>query len=352
LRFAIGHLLPTRMLRPAGPPYDPGMHWLDRASAAALRRLPRRKLVFRDGWGDRDRIDAYLGRVATLPSIPDPPIERSAEQRSDGRIRYDLTFESPAEDLPDASRPARVTVITADPEPERIVILMSQWNDHEAAARIRLAGMLLEHGIASAIMENPYYGRRRPVAGDEQPISTVADFGAMGRAAVLEGRVLARHFFDQGYRVGVSGYSMGGNLAGFVAAGVPFPIAAAPLAAAHSPGPVFLDGVLRSTIAWEALGGDDPGTARALRRYLSAATVLDHPPARHLRAAVLVAATKDGYVPTSAVQAVHRHWPGSKMEWVNGGHGWLLWRRKDRLVGGILESFRRLEELEAGGEAA
>jgi hypothetical protein len=240
-------------------------------------------------------------------------------------------------------------MITTNTEPDRIVVLMSQWNDHDGTARLQMAEMLLKRGVASAILENPYYGERRPIPGDGQPISTVADFGAMGRAAVLEGRVLARHFHDRGHRVGVSGYSMGGNLAAFVAAGVPFPVAAAPLAGSHSPGPVFLDGVLRSTIAWEALGGDDDATAAALRQYLSAATILDHPPPDHTRAAVLVAATKDGYVPTSAVQAVHRHWPGSRMDWVNGGHGWLLWRRKERLAAAIAEAFDRLDALEASG---
>lgn len=323
------------------------MHWMDRAAALAFRRLPREHRVFRDGWGDRDRIDAYLARVGTLPPVPQPPIaERVADGGRDGHVAVDLSFESPAEDLPDASRTARARVITTDPEPERIVVLLSQWNDHDAAARRQLAHRLLQRGIASVILENPYYGSRRPVPGDQQPIATVADFGPMGRAAVMEGRVLARHFHDRGHRVGVSGYSMGGNLAAFVAATVPFPVAAAPLAGSHSPGPVFLGGVLRSTVDWEALGGETAETSEALFDYLAAATILDHPPPAHLRAAVLVAATKDGFVPTSAVQAVHRHWPGSKMEWVNGGHGWLLWRRKERLVDGIVDAFDRLAALD------
>ena len=67
-------------------------------------------------------------------------------------------------------------------------------------------------------------------------------------------------------------------------------MAAAPLAGAHSPAPVFLDGILRSTIDWEALGGDTPDNAAALRDYLGSASILDFPPSSYLRAAVLVAA--------------------------------------------------------------
>jgi hypothetical protein len=326
------------------------MHWMDRAAAAALRRLAAHRRVFREGWGDRDRIDAYLGRVRTLPPIADPPILERPARRSGHFVIRDISFESPAEDLPPASRSARARVISSDEDPERIVVLLSQWNDHDYRARHRLARLLLDRGIAAVIPEHPYYGDRRPVAGVEQPIATVADFGPMGRAAVLEGRVLARHFHRAGYRVGVSGYSMGGNLAAFVGATVPFPVATAPLAGAHSPAPAFLDGVLRVSIDWDALGGDNPETDARLREYLGSATILDHPPPSHLRTAVLVAGTKDGFIPTAAVHAVHRHWPGSRLDWVNAGHGSMLWHRKDRLVGGIVDSFDRLEALEGVGE--
>ena len=165
----------------------------------------------------------------------------------------------------------------------------------------------------------------------------------MGRSAVLEGRVLADHLRRQGYRVGVSGYSMGGNMAGFLAAAMPFPVATALLAAPFSPGPPFLHGILRTTIAWEALGGDTPEVRDRLSEVLHSASVLRFPAPPHTRAAVLVAATRDGYVPTAAAQAVHRHWPGSEMEWVNAGHGSLLWFHRDRLVEAVVRSFERLD---------
>jgi len=327
------------------------MHWLDRISASALGRTPAHRRVFRDGWGDRDLIDAYLGRVATFPPLEIPPIVEHPPHRDGDRVITGIEFESPAEDLPERARIARARLVSSDPEPERVVVLMSAWNDHDYRSRTRIAERLLPHGIASVMLENPYYGDRRPVPGDEQPIATVADFGMMGRAAVLDGRVLAGYFRRRGAVVGVGGFSMGGNLAAFVAAGVPFPVATAPLAASHSPAPVFLDGILRSTIAWDALGGERPDVEHALWDYLVAASVLDHPPRPHLQNAVLLAATKDGYVPTSAIQALHRHWPGSALEWINAGHGSLAWRHHGRMAEAIVRSFDRMAAGPAGTTA-
>jgi pimeloyl-ACP methyl ester carboxylesterase len=119
-------------------------------------------------------------------------------------------------------------------------------------------------------------------------------------------------------------------------------VAAALLAAPFSPGPPFLHGILRHTIDWEALGGDTPEVRQRLSEILHSASILRFPAPPHTRAAVLVAATRDGYVPTASTQAVHRHWPGSSLEWVNAGHGTLLWRNRDRLVDAVVRSFERL----------
>ncbi len=315
-----------------------------------MRRMPSHERPFRDGWGDRGLIDAYLGRVATLPAPAEPPITAGPFRRSRGRLIQDLAFESPAEDLPDETRRARARFVTDEHHPQRVVILMAQWNDHDARARSTIAGRLLDRGIASVIPVNPYYEDRRPVPNDPQPIATVADFGMMGRAAVLEGRTLAAHFAGAGYQVGISGFSMGGNLASFVATALPFPVAAAPLAASHSPAPVFLDGIMRESIDWDALGGETAENERRLRAYLASASILDHPPPEYLQASVLLAGTIDGFVPTSAVLAVHRHWPGSLMGWVNAGHSLLLWQRKNRLVDAIVESFDRFDALVGASE--
>lgn len=318
------------------------MHWLDRVSARALAHTPPHKRVFRAGWGDPDALAAYLEVAALSTPIPDIPIEEGPERSFDSLAGRDLLFESPGRFLPEASRLARARLVTPPDGTDRVVVLMAAWNDQGYKGRLPLARDLAVRGIASVMLEQPLYGERGTLPGDEQPIATVADFMWMGRSAVLEGRVLAAHFRRQGHRVGVTGYSMGGNMAGFLAASMPFPVAPALLAASFSPGPPFLHGILGGTIAWEALGGDTPETRQRLSDVLHSASILRFPAPPHTRAAVLVAATRDGYVPTASTQAIHRHWPGSIMEWVNAGHGTLLWFHRDRLVGAVVRAFERL----------
>ncbi len=319
------------------------MHWLDRFAARALARTPPQRRVFRHGWGDTDILDYYVINARHAPPIPEIPIIEHPARRQGDTVIQDLAFESPGEYLPEAARLARARLITTTEEPNRLVLLAAAWNEDGYGARTKLAHLLAEHGIASVLLEQPLYGLRSPLPEGEQPITSISDFAVMGRSAVGEGRVLAGHFHRLGYTVGVSGFSMGGNTAAFVAATVPFPVAAAPIAAAHSAAPPFLNGLIQLTFDWDALGGDNPDTRRRLRDFLLSASVLYFDPPVVPEAAVLLAATRDGYVPTSSVQAIHRHWPGSSMQWTNAGHGSLLLRHKHRFVAAICESFDRLE---------
>ncbi|MBN2114023.1 MAG: alpha/beta hydrolase family protein [Acidimicrobiia bacterium] len=319
------------------------MHWLDGLSARALARTPPHKRVFRRGWGDPEALAAYLEEAAEAPPLPAAEVTAGPDLSWDGVKAQDLIFESPGRYLPEAGRLARARLIHPANGNGRAVVLMAAWNDHGYGGRRKLARDLAARGIASALLEQPLYGARRADPTDEQPITTVTDFMWMGRSAMLEGRVLADWLRRQGHTVGVSGYSMGGNMAGFLAATMPFPVAPALLGASFSPGPPFLHGILRTTVDWEALGGNAPDVHQRLSEVLHSASILRFPAPPHTRAAVLVAATRDGYVPTAAAQAVHRHWPGSQMEWVNAGHGTLLWFHRDRLVEAVVRAFDRLD---------
>jgi hypothetical protein len=299
--------------------------------------------VFRDGWGDPDGLAWFREVAQTSPPIPELPVLARPGVRDGDAVITDVEFESPiAERLPEAARRARARIVLPTEGADRITLLMAAWNDHDFRTRMTLARLLLERGIGVAMLENPFYGSRRPDPEDPQPMRDVATFGAMGRATVLEGRVLAKYLRDAGHTVGVSGFSMGGNMAAFVSATLPFPVASAPLAASHSPGPPFVTGILSVTVAWDALGGNGAATRARLEEHLLLASVTAFPPPARSDAAVIVAGTVDGYVPTAAVQAIHRHWPNSELDWVNVGHGALIWRRKDRLVDGIVRAFERL----------
>ena len=314
------------------------MHPIDRAAAVMVRPGPRRLRIFPGGWGET-RYVGMLGDVAALAA--DPPqltISWSPTKHLADRTVRDGHFTAPT-DLPPPARTAAIRLVEPHGDTARLCLLMAAWNDHGYDTRQQLADELVHRGIGSLILEIPYYGHRRVVPADDQPIQTVADFARMGLGAATEGRALLEHFRHQ-YQMGVSGYSMGGNIGAMVGATAANPVAVAPLAASHSPGPVFLEGVISNGIQWQALGGEDQ--ADQLREALAAASVLRLPTPDWTRAAVMVAARADGFVPSSAVEALHRHWPGSELRWRPGGHATLLWRQRRVLADAICESFDRL----------
>jgi hypothetical protein len=315
------------------------IHPIDRSSGLLLSNGPQRLRVFQDGWGDPERIEQLV-----IPDELDPPASIDIDWLDPivegGLTVRDGVFASPGELLPPDATTAHVRqVIPRDPA-NRMCVLMAAWNDHGYATRTKLAARLAERGIASAILENPFYGHRRPQPEADQPIRTVGDFAVMGRSAVAEGRALLAHFAAD-YQVGVSGYSMGGNVSALVGALMDFPVAIGALAASHSPGPVYLDGVLVNGIDWEALGGRETAEPR-LREILTGASVLGVEPKPHTAYAVIVGAKSDGYVPLQATIDLHEHWPGSELRLIRGGHATLIWFGKDVLVDAIVDSFDRL----------
>lgn len=304
---------------------------MDRAAGALFGLGLGRTFV--DGWGDEEFL-----RLLHQPLDEDPlPIEPSeAPTRRVGDLVFrDGSFPSPAVGLPDASRLAHYLRVEPAGGVAGTVILLAAWGEHGYLRRLQLARCLAEEGLASLVLENPFYGQRRPRPG--QVIRTVAEFAVMGRAAVEEARSLMMHFADA--PVGVSGFSMGANTAALAGAAMPIPVAIAPLAPSPSPGPVWTEGIISRVVDWDALGDAGP---RRLGEELGAVSVLDIPPRPHTRGAVLVGASSDGYIPRAATMALHEHWPGSELRWVKAGHGTLIWRHKRQLARAVVDSFQRL----------
>ncbi len=320
------------------------MHWLDRAAQLSAARTPANKRPFNLGWGDPAVVQWYLENARAVPPIASVEVRTRPARRLGDVVVRDLEFRSPFELLPEAVSTVRARWFTTRNEPARVVILHASWNDEDYRSRARLARDLLGRGVATVIPQHPFYGDRRRSRHLETPIPLVSDFCLMGRGGVLEGRALAAHLHRAGYTVGVSGYSMGGNIAGFVGTLVDFPVAISAIATSYSAGPPFMSGLLRRTIAWEALGGETPQVVDRISSVLHAGSLLDHHPPPHASNAVLLAGTRDGFVPTSATQAIHRHWVGSKMQWVRAGHASLLFTKRDLMADVIVESFDRLEQ--------
>ncbi len=319
---------------------NPGVHPIDRL-ATILMRLDRGRLgIFPEGWGDTTTLEMIGSPPRPEDPIPELDVVWGRKEEHRGlRVRRG-TFASPVSDrLPLECRPVPIEVVEPAAGTDRMVLLMAAWNDHGFATRRKLVALLAERGIGAAMVDIPFYGDRRLTAHPAQAIRTVANFMVMGHGALHEARALLA-MFRSSYTPGVSGYSMGGNMAALVSASMPFPVATAPHAASHSPGPVYLDGVLSTAVDWSALGGGD--ARDRLRTMLSAVTVLATDPLPHHAAAVLVAARKDGFVPVSATKALHRHWTGSELIWVDAGHASLLGRHRPELADSVVRAFDRL----------
>lgn len=314
------------------------MHQIDRLGALVAGSPKLTEPLFQHGWGPYAGLMEDLGR---WPTATNQVFEAKPPVKVADITITDLRFASPYPWLPDSSRLGYVRLLSPD-SPDRVVLMMASFNDHGYDTRQAIAKYLLRRNIAVAILENPFYGLRRPREG--QPLQTASDLLTMGIAAVRDGlEVLAMLRSRDNWQLGVAGYSMGANTAALVAAVSDGPVACAALAASHSPGPVFTEGALRASVDWEALGGD--GAVADLAGLFGQATVLRFEPQAHLSKAVILGVEGDGYVPRSATIELASHWPGSELHWIPGGHATVLWSRKRTLADLIERSFDRLDDV-------
>ncbi len=318
------------------------VHFVDVAAGALLRLGPARSRVFPDGWGDQTLLE--LLRDPGMLSEPVPAADimwGRKEERRGSRVTRGQFISPSAVLLPEEARVVTVEQVEPPSGTAPLMILLPAWNDHGFEQRRGLAALLLRSGIGSIMFDVPLYGSRRTTTESEQAIRTVADFALMGVGGIRDALSISESLQRTH---GFAGFSMGGNLAALAAAASRFRVAMAGMAASHSPGPVYLDGVLSHAIEWESLGGR---TAEPrLRDLLSSASALEFEARDHLGAAVLLAAKSDGFVPFDAAQALARHWDAD-LRTLPGGHATALWRHRPSFAEAIADSFRRLEALDA-----
>ncbi len=318
------------------------MHPFDRAAVVGLRLARKASAVFPEGWGDERDLALLSTRDFDVEPAPIEVVWGRKEEHRGFRLRRGQATSPVAPRLPPDSRVMSLEMVEPAAGSDAMCVLMPAWNEHGFDRRRKLSAELAARGIGSVAFDIPLYGSRRVVAPDLQPIRTVANFAVMGWGAVAEAlSVIAAMSRD--HRIGVAGFSMGGNLAALVAAVSPVETAMAGMAASHSPGPVYLDGILNRAIDWKALGGREQAQSR-LRSVLGSASVLEVEPLPHLASAVLVVGDRDGFVPASASQALASHWPGAEVRSVPGaGHATLLWKHSSMLVEAVADSFARLD---------
>ncbi|XP_050417667.1 protein ABHD18 isoform X1 [Patella vulgata] len=114
--------------------------------------------------------------------------------------------------------------------------------------------LLKEAGIASIILENPYYGSRKPKSQTRSSLHNVSDLFVMGGALVLESLALFNWCERQGWGpFGLTGVSMGGHMASLAATNWDKPISLVPCLSWSTASCAFTQGVLSGAIPWEVL---------------------------------------------------------------------------------------------------
>lgn len=294
---------------------------MDRAVGHFLGRAS----LFKEGWGDAVTL-SELSKPAPTEDHPSPiDIVWDAPQSFAGVTRRTGTFLSPAFELlhDDATRTARIEVLRPASSMRALCLHLASSGEEGFMRRRTFALPLVKRGIGAVILENPFYGRRRPKGQQGYFVRSVAEQLMMNRATVREARALLAHYRGEGVeKLAVSGYSMGGFMSALTATRCSFPVAVIPCAAGLSPAPVFVEGVLSRSIEWRSLSESDGGEVAARAKL---AEIL-HAVAGYLvtapkpKSAILVAARDDGFVHARDVEALARAWPDAELRWLEGGH--------------------------------
>ncbi|XP_064637354.1 protein ABHD18-like [Lineus longissimus] len=136
-----------------------------------------------------------------------------------------------------------------------VLHLAGTGDHHFNRRRFLLARPLLkEYGIASIILENPYYGVRKPPAQLRSSLHNVSDLFVMGGALICESVALFHWCERNGYGpLGISGLSMGGHMASIAATNWDKPLSLTPCLSWSTASNVFTQGVMSGAIPWHLL---------------------------------------------------------------------------------------------------
>ncbi|XP_023575253.1 protein ABHD18 isoform X2 [Octodon degus] len=206
------------------------------------RRLLLTKLFIR-GWGrpeDLKRLFEFrkmIGnreRCQNLVSSDYPVYIDKIEEQSDCKI-LDGHFVSPMAHyvpniMPVESVIARFQFIVPKEWKSKyrpVCIHLAGTGDHHYWRRRTLMArpMIKEARMASLLLENPYYGCRKPKDQLRSSLKNVSDLFVMGGALVLESAALLHWLEREGYGpLGMTGISMGGHMASLAVSNWPKPM--------------------------------------------------------------------------------------------------------------------------------
>ncbi|POM73828.1 Hypothetical protein PHPALM_9289 [Phytophthora palmivora] len=254
--------------------------YLDRAAAAVTQNpvlFPNG--FFSDGWGDLNtpkRIRELLQsrRMNEVVKLQDgEPNWSNVRELSVAKValregKFASTMDDAQQLLPTESLDAFCELVTPL-EWERedkgipqgsndrpLVVLLPGTGEHGFLhRRTSIAIPLAKLGVATLILEGPFYGKRKPLQQKGSKLRRVSDLPILGQATIEETKSLLEYFRDcHGFsQLVVAGSSMGGLHAAMVASVFPGDVGATAWLAPPSAAPVFADGLLSGSCNWRSL---------------------------------------------------------------------------------------------------
>lgn len=211
-----------------------GLGYLDHI----LHRLLIRSKFFAKGWGDYEQLRRLQQVQASTFRVREKPSQDLFEATQltsltlskpfikNGMTLVNGSFLSPFEELvypgllPVESRTAYFQLVlpaNRDQAPNGFALHFAGTGDHNFWRRRELSckPLLEQHNIASIILQNPYYGLRKPPDQFSSSLRYVLDLFAMGSAMIAEAFTLLQ--WGQKQQMGtpcVTGFSLGGHVAG------------------------------------------------------------------------------------------------------------------------------------------
>lgn len=228
---------------------------------------------FTKGWGNPDNLQRLFefrkimsNRETCIKLVPDDyPIQITKEEETSECITIEGKFMTPLELhlpglVPEAAQDAHFQMILPNKWKENdykpVCLHLAGTGDHYFWRRRNMIckPLMKEANLGAIILENPFYGTRKPPDQVASALHNVSDIFVMGGCLILESLVLLKFCEKMGLGpLGITGLSMGGHMASLAASNYPKPLVLVPCLSWSTASNVFTVGVMSHSINWDML---------------------------------------------------------------------------------------------------
>ncbi|KAH8371004.1 hypothetical protein KR093_005895 [Drosophila rubida] len=263
-----------------------------------LDSLYRRMLItrfFEKGWGKPENLRRVFqfrkiisSRETCYKLVPrDYPVEITKKKKYSDSTLIEGNFMTPLElhlpgVVPEPAQKAYFQLLIPNKwineEHKPICIHLAGTGDHFFWRRRNLIAkpLLKDANIGSIILENPFYGLRKPDDQIRSNLHNVSDIFVMGGCLILECLVLLHWCERNGFGpLGITGLSMGGHMASLAATNWPKPLVLVPCLSWSTASAVFTTGVMSQSINWDMLETQYYSDGQFRERLSKMVTIID-----------------------------------------------------------------------------